>query len=460
MEYSITYNRDVFKAGYDRLTALENVDISLVNKVIKRIELLSYINTFSNELTELFTHEDVELERQLAGLTDTAYFDLLRKELNRNFKSSLSVVIMTFNEERCIERCISSIDMIADEIIVLDTGSTDQTVDIIKTRFPRVKVLHQAWSDDFSACRNTLIEHSSCDWIFQLDADEYISSGKECIREFLDLFYSFPVAPLIISPKIVNHDNRHLDFTKRIFRRKDNLKYFGVIHEEPRYDMSQRGEDLLQVTTEFIIYHDGYQAEIIDEKNKNVRNMALQHKMIAIEPDNMRWHYFLAREQKAAGYSSSVIVTTIDQGITKRLNASKPDYFHMLSLILLAQIYEEEARFDELDDVSKTLMELYPNCTDGLYYKLIGPYICTLSKLNQLTTHSIQSLVKIEASGSVINQQKEHLYYLYGNVYWGLGNYKRAFYFYNLIKDPQIRSDVSSKLQFVQEKINQFLLKE
>ncbi|MGR5984730.1 glycosyltransferase [Bacillus cytotoxicus] len=73
---------------------------------------------------------------------------------------------------------------LADEIIVLDSGSTDKTRDIIIKSFPEVTLHTVQWKEDFSFCRNTLVDYSSGDWIIQIDADEFFirkSSGFERI---------------------------------------------------------------------------------------------------------------------------------------------------------------------------------------------------------------------------------------------------------------------------------------
>src|SRR5699024_2782340 len=84
----------------------------------------------------------------------------------------LSVNLIVFNEERCIERCLNALSNFADEILILDTGSTDNTVKIIEEKFPEVKIFHDKWRKDFAYSRNILIDKSSNDWILSIDADE------------------------------------------------------------------------------------------------------------------------------------------------------------------------------------------------------------------------------------------------------------------------------------------------
>ncbi len=87
--------------------------------------------------------------------------------------ATISACMIVRDEEQTLERAIASLKPVADEIIVVDTGSTDRTVSIAESLGDRV--YRYPWSDDFSAARNFAIEKATCDYIFMLDADEYIS---------------------------------------------------------------------------------------------------------------------------------------------------------------------------------------------------------------------------------------------------------------------------------------------
>ncbi len=85
---------------------------------------------------------------------------------------TLSVVVITLNEERNIARCLKSVQQIADEIIVLDAFSTDQTVDIATSL--GAQVVQRKW-EGYSASKNHLNSLTTCDYILSLDADEALS---------------------------------------------------------------------------------------------------------------------------------------------------------------------------------------------------------------------------------------------------------------------------------------------
>ena len=86
------------------------------------------------------------------------------------------------NEERFLPGCLESVRGLVDEIIVVDTGSTDRTAEIARSFGARV--FDFEWRDDFSAARNESLRHAGSDWILYLDADERIDCGgiDNCIR--------------------------------------------------------------------------------------------------------------------------------------------------------------------------------------------------------------------------------------------------------------------------------------
>lgn len=89
-------------------------------------------------------------------------------------KIPVSVCIIAKNEEKYIGECLKRLEPYGFEIVVTDTGSTDQTVEIAKQYTD--KVFEFEWVSDFSAARNFCVSHASNNWILTLDCDEYVHS--------------------------------------------------------------------------------------------------------------------------------------------------------------------------------------------------------------------------------------------------------------------------------------------
>ena len=193
----------------------------------------------------------------------------------------LSLAMIVKNEARCLARCLRSAGKIADEIIVVDTGSTDRTVAIAREN--GAKIFHFDWCDDFSAARNFALEHTTGDWILVLDADEAVG---EPLAAAIKTFIAGP--PQIGRLKIVSDFRRHgqtlrsQTFVSRLFPR--GARFEGKIHEQivsplPRVNLS--GE----------LAHDGYL-----ETQKSDRNVKLLRAALAQEPDNAYLLHQLALE--------------------------------------------------------------------------------------------------------------------------------------------------------------------
>ncbi|MCX7999552.1 MAG: glycosyltransferase family 2 protein, partial [Leptospiraceae bacterium] len=101
-----------------------------------------------------------------------------------NKKIKLSVAVITFNEEKNIRDCIDSFHDLADEVIVLDSFSTDKTLEIAKS-YPKVQVFQHPFTGHIEQ-KNRAIELCSGEWILSLDADERVSPKlREEIQEVL-----------------------------------------------------------------------------------------------------------------------------------------------------------------------------------------------------------------------------------------------------------------------------------
>lgn len=185
----------------------------------------------------------------------------------------ISVCYIVKDEEKNLRQSLESVKNAADEIIVIDTGSVDGTVEIAKSF--GAKVFHEVWQDDFSAPRNVALSHATGDWIIFLDADEYFTpSTFENIRIVLENFNRTKVNGLLVYLVNIDSENKKIldaTFLLRIFRNLRALSYVGKIHEE----LKLNGKDLTNVIAlppKFLtLNHTGYSASL--NKSKAERNL-------------------------------------------------------------------------------------------------------------------------------------------------------------------------------------------
>ncbi|MFS0555829.1 glycosyltransferase [Brevibacillus sp. 179-C9.3 HS] len=197
--------------------------------------------------------------------------------------SMISLVMIVKNEEYHLRKCLLSAKESVDELIVVDTGSTDQTKQIAVEC--GAKVYDFAWTDSFAEARNFALEQASGDWILVLDADEYLEPGSSAlIKEFV----SGP--PAIGRINIISKylDNGEVRYARspisRLFPK--GVTYKGDIHEQVVSDLPHR-------LTLITVNHDGYY-----QTNKTERNIPILQKELQKDQNNPYLLMQLAREFK------------------------------------------------------------------------------------------------------------------------------------------------------------------
>lgn len=198
----------------------------------------------------------------------------------------VSLCMIARNEQRFLPDCLRLAAPAVDEIVLVDTGSTDDTIAIAESF--GAKVLHRAWDDDFSAPRNLGLQHATGDWILVLDADEFLLGDAAAqIRE------------LVQDPKVAGY---HLRFTNaysggktlgvmmvRLFRNLPGVEYRNFIHEQMTPSLTRIGAEhgLMLSSCEVEVLHQGYTDEVMDSRQKNERNERLFKKQLRQHPDDL-----------------------------------------------------------------------------------------------------------------------------------------------------------------------------
>lgn len=193
----------------------------------------------------------------------------------------LSAALIVKNEERNIKRCLSSICRVVDEIVVVDTGSTDRTVKICE-QFG-AKVYHHPWENDFSKHRNQSFGYATGDWIFQIDADEQFVyddqyQGKpQVLKNFLSMVKSGYNSVGLRMRDMRNGSIWSQFEIIRIFR-KGKVEFKNIVHNEPVYD----GDSVFfQVA---YLNHFGYDLSAKEKAAKAARTITLLDKRLRENP--------------------------------------------------------------------------------------------------------------------------------------------------------------------------------
>lgn len=209
----------------------------------------------------------------------------------------LSQCMIVKNEEKNIRTALSWGKKIVCEQIVVDTGSTDRTVEIAEEM--GAKVFHFAWIEDFSAAKNFAIEQASGDWIAFLDADEYFNQEDSeklmtIIQNSAKQLRNEKLPGVIRSAWLQLDDSGKIFSTSvqdRIFMNAPGLRYQNKIHENLKY--KETGQFILiDASKSLSIYHTGYSHSSYQKSGKIDRNINMLQKELEANPsDNNLWSY-------------------------------------------------------------------------------------------------------------------------------------------------------------------------
>lgn len=184
--------------------------------------------------------------------------------------SGISLSMIVKNEGNHLSNCLNSVKDVVDEIIIVDTGSTDNTLEIAKSF--NAKIFHFEWNDDFSAARNFALSKCSCDWILYLDADEELSEYSKA--EVLELIKQRPAA---INCTIESKGNKStlgsIIRYPRLFANKPGVKFEGKVHEQIHNSLKENKIPLINSGIKIIHY--GYAIDDKSLKVKKERNLKL-----------------------------------------------------------------------------------------------------------------------------------------------------------------------------------------
>jgi len=202
----------------------------------------------------------------------------------------ISLCMIVKNEERFLEQCLNSVADVVDETIVVDTGSTDRTVEIAR-RFGAT-VIRREWRDDFGWARNQALEAATKRWILVLDADEELMpASKASLRRLKDV----PAHETAIWTRLYNKSDDYRGTGEmshaliRVFPNNPEIRYRGLIHEFATLRGDPNG--LRGVQSPIGILHHGYVKEVVSSRDKGARNLAIVKAAAQREPEEA-YHWF------------------------------------------------------------------------------------------------------------------------------------------------------------------------
>ena len=201
------------------------------------------------------------------------------------------------NEEKKLGRCLDSVKGHVDQIAIVDTGSTDKTVEIARSYGAKLEEIE--WPNAFDLARNASLELVEYDWVLWLDADEWLDPGSgPGIREAAQNEKAF--AYFLSRHDLHHNDSSTGNLQLRMWRHHPSLRFRGVIHEHiPLEDMRRAFPDKEILSTNLGFWHDGYDPPLA--RDKAVRNLPLLRKAVLKLPEIFYYEIELAQTLKLLG---------------------------------------------------------------------------------------------------------------------------------------------------------------
>ena len=215
---------------------------------------------------------------------------------DRGAGMKINLVMIVKNEERSLKRCLQAARPVVDEMIVVDTGSTDRTAELAKEM--GAKVYEFTWVQDFSAARNFALEQSDADWNLVLDADEYLRPVKRKVLmesigrwnkrygegKWMGAVLRFDSYRDEAGKGKENGSKNNISVSSALLPRilPNGVRYQGIIHEQPDTEIPCM---LLPLKAD----HDGYLMA-----GKSERNLGYLEKAVKQEPENSYYWYQMA----------------------------------------------------------------------------------------------------------------------------------------------------------------------
>lgn len=356
-------------------------------------------------------------------------------------KALLTASMIIRNEEYFLADCLDSIKDIVDEIVIVDTGSTDQGKKIAESFGARV--FDFPWCDDFAAARNESLRHSRGEWILYIDADERVRNTdrkalEKCLTDYKKVAFTVRFRP-------------YLGFTTyreyRLFRNDPRIRFNGYIHETivPSLHAVSAEDSITIGHCDLTIEHEGYEG---NQDHKHKRNLPLLREQLKEDPKRVYcwWHLgWVLKGLGDEGGAEDAWLSAIEVIREKR----KRDMSDSLPYADLARL-----RLNNGKDVKVLIdeaLQLFPNQYLLMWIK--GQIKISYGKLEDAIS-LFKRLISVDAQEvedeKLAYDEKIFTVFSYeplANCYFKLGQYEEAAYYYGLCSTSE-PNNLEYKIKF------------
>jgi tetratricopeptide (TPR) repeat protein len=381
--------------------------------------------------------------------------DSLTADRATNFPK-ISLCMIVKDEESTLPQCLESVQGFVDEMIVVDTGSTDRTVAVAQPL--GAAIYAHPWQDDFAIARNQSLQYAHGDWILVLDADERLL--KDCIPALRQAIQSPNCLAVTLLREEIGAQQNPYSLVCRLFRRHPQLQFERPYHETiddraTALMVSEPHWTIATVSTPAIA-HDGYRPEAISQRQKSDRaerimsrhlqahpqdaylcsklgalyitqgqhaeGLALLEQGLATHPESSAIAYELHYHLGLA-YAASDQIPLAQQHYEQALATDLSDLLKLAAYINLAALYSHEKAWVQAEALLAYVLELQPEMAIthynlGLIYKAQGNFNAAIS--------AYQRAIQSQPNSPEAYQNLGVVYFKQGQIPEGLAAFQTA----------------------------------
>src|SRR4051794_30953889 len=282
---------------------------------------------------------------------------------------TLSLCMIVKDEEEMLPRSLAAVKDAVDEIVVVDTGSTDRTVEIAESFGARV--LHHEWNGSFSDARNVSLEAATGDWVIYLDADEVLveedAAGLHALtgrvwREAFALVETNYTGDIEDGTAMTHN-------ALRMFRNRPEYRFKGRLHEQMAYALPGYLSERIEYT-QLRIEHYGYLGVVRDSKDKSRRNLELLQQQVAEGTESAFQSFNLGSEYLALAEIDTAIGHFEKSWQMLESDPGRTVYPYVPTLAnRFVTALREANRLDDADRQAEDALELFEGFTDLVFQK-------------------------------------------------------------------------------------------
>ncbi|APB69344.1 family 2 glycosyl transferase [Paenibacillus polymyxa] len=306
---------------------------------------------------------------------------------------TIALCMIVKNEQEHLRRCLDSVKNKVDQIVIVDTGSTDETVNIAREYTNDVHYMD--WNNNFAAARNESIKYATTEYILVLDADEYLEESADLQKEIASGadYYFTKIHNIMSFERALNH------LAIRIFSNNKDLYYQNRLHEH--LNIMDEKRNLISGQAGLVIMHTGYTDEMMEGREKAKRNLPLMLKEVEENPTvynlfNMgRTYMWVGKYEKAITFLKRAYPMSKNLTIASDL------------IITLCRSLGEMKRYNEALQILQEAVVVHPTEVDllhlqALYYMEIDYYIDAIDTMTKCLDIGDQGITVTEGHGSYI----------------------------------------------------------